>query len=166
MYSQATLTELLRGRGAHADPLACVSDVTVEHAAHRPQGHAFSIYQIVWHLNFWMDYERRKIDGENVSYPEHASLSWPSNEKPASASEWSETIGRFAKLIAQLERLSSASSDVLQQQVAPDQAGKAPSTAEARLLQTLAHNSYHVGQIVLLRRAMDIWPPPGGGDTW
>ena len=28
------------------------------------------------------------------------------------------------------------------------------------------HVSYHVGQIALLRRMMNAWPPPGGGDTW
>jgi uncharacterized damage-inducible protein DinB len=29
-----------------------------------------------------------------------------------------------------------------------------------------AHNSYHIGQIVLLRRMLGAWPPPTGGDTW
>ena len=32
--------------------------------------------------------------------------------------------------------------------------------------QTLVHNSYHVGQIVLLRQALGVWPPPAGRDTW
>jgi uncharacterized damage-inducible protein DinB len=34
------------------------------------------------------------------------------------------------------------------------------------LWQMVAHNSYHTGQIALLRRAFGFWPPPGGGDTW
>jgi hypothetical protein len=34
------------------------------------------------------------------------------------------------------------------------------------LYQLAAHNSYHVGQIVVLRQALGAWPPPGGGDTW
>ena len=28
------------------------------------------------------------------------------------------------------------------------------------------HNSYHLGQIVMLRRVLGAWPPPAGGDTW
>jgi hypothetical protein len=24
----------------------------------------------------------------------------------------------------------------------------------------------HLGQVVLLRRLLGAWPPPGGGDTW
>ena len=39
-------------------------------------------------------------------------------------------------------------------------------SVEAVLWQTLVHNSYHVGQIILLRRLLKAWPPPGGGDTW
>jgi len=40
------------------------------------------------------------------------------------------------------------------------------STVLAILWQTLAHNSYHVGQIALVRRALGAWPPSGGGDSW
>ena len=29
-----------------------------------------------------------------------------------------------------------------------------------------AHNSYHAGQIVVIRQALGAWPPPTGGDTW
>ena len=28
------------------------------------------------------------------------------------------------------------------------------------------HNSYHAGQIALLRRQAGAWPPERGGDTW
>jgi uncharacterized damage-inducible protein DinB len=39
-------------------------------------------------------------------------------------------------------------------------------TLEAMLWQTVAHNSYHVGQIAMIRRALGAWPPRAGGDTW
>jgi uncharacterized damage-inducible protein DinB len=32
--------------------------------------------------------------------------------------------------------------------------------------QITAHNSYHAGQIALLRRQAGAWPPERGGDTW
>jgi len=28
------------------------------------------------------------------------------------------------------------------------------------------HGTYHLGQVVLIRRMLGAWPPPGGGDTW
>jgi hypothetical protein len=35
------------------------------------------------------------------------------------------------------------------------------------MLHTIAgHNSYHVGQVVLLRQLLAAWPPPSGGLTW
>ena len=28
------------------------------------------------------------------------------------------------------------------------------------------HNAYHLGQIVVLRQVLGIWPPPAGSYTW
>jgi hypothetical protein len=39
-------------------------------------------------------------------------------------------------------------------------------TVGFRLLSHLGHDAYHLGQIVLIRRMIGAWPPPGGGDTW
>jgi uncharacterized damage-inducible protein DinB len=33
-------------------------------------------------------------------------------------------------------------------------------------MEIIAHNSYHTGQIALLRRQAGAWPPERGGDTW
>ncbi|MBI1739487.1 MAG: hypothetical protein HYR57_01185 [Candidatus Koribacter versatilis] len=40
------------------------------------------------------------------------------------------------------------------------------STVHRMLWQIAVHNSYHVGQIALLRRQLGAWPPRRGGDTW
>jgi len=35
------------------------------------------------------------------------------------------------------------------------------------MLHTIAtHNSYHAGQVALLRQLLRKWPPPSGGVTW
>jgi uncharacterized damage-inducible protein DinB len=35
------------------------------------------------------------------------------------------------------------------------------------LLRAMAsHNSYHAGQVVVLRQLLGSWPPPSGGLTW
>jgi hypothetical protein len=54
--SARALTELLRGNGAHADPLACVEDLSAEVAARQFAGFPHSIGQLVFHMNYWMDY--------------------------------------------------------------------------------------------------------------
>ena len=40
-------------------------------------GYPHSIWQIVVHMSYWMDYELRKIAGEIPKYPDKAIESWP-----------------------------------------------------------------------------------------
>lgn len=163
---QSTLIELLRGKGAHADPIACVSDLSFASATTCPPGHSLSIWEIVWHLNFWMNHEIRAIQGEPLAYPEHASLSWPSAQASPSEELWRESVARFRDSLARLIELAGSAPADLERALPPDKPGNPPSSVESRLWQTVAHNSYHIGQIVLLRRTMGLWPPPEGGDTW
>jgi len=48
-----------------------------------------SIWQIVFHLNYWIEYDLKRIRGERPLYPGHASESWPSDPvlDPASADD-------------------------------------------------------------------------------
>jgi hypothetical protein len=56
----------------------------------------------------------------------------------------------------------------MQRQIASSHVGdaKLAGTLEAVLWQMVAHNSYHIGQIAMIRRMLNAWPPLGGGDTW
>ena len=74
---ESTLIELLYGKGAHANPVACVEDLSAELAGRHAQNLPHSVWQIVWHMNFWTDYELRRIRGEEPRYPIHAAESWP-----------------------------------------------------------------------------------------
>jgi len=69
------LTELLYGKGAHASPLACVEDLPVDLAGSAVSGFPHSIWQILRHLNYWMDYELKRIDGHAAPYPVSAGES-------------------------------------------------------------------------------------------
>jgi uncharacterized damage-inducible protein DinB len=165
---ERALVELLAGRGAHADPLACIEDLSAGVASQRPDGHNRSVWELVLHMNFWMDYDLKRIDGNAPAYPEHAEESWPSTSNPLSASAWAETIQVFRNLLLRHDRLSKSSAVILDRAVAPLHAKQyeQASSVLAILMQTIAHNSYHVGQIVFARRALGVWPPRAGGDTW
>jgi len=71
-------------------------------------------------------------------------------------------------MIGKLKILAEAPPEKLVLEVAPTHAdhAKHASTRRDVLWQTLVHNSYHVGQIAMLRRMFGAWPPRGGGDTW
>lgn len=166
--TEPALTELLYGKGAHANPIACVEDVSLDLAGRRTDNFPHSIWQLVSHMNYWMAYELKRIRGEHPVYPAHASESWPVNAAPPGSAEWQQEVARFRDLLAQLAKLAESSAEVLAREVAathPDHM-KHPSTLSTVLWQTLVHNSYHVGQIAMLRWALGAWPPEGGGDSW
>jgi len=166
--SQRALTELLRGKGAHADPMACVEDISAELAARAVAGFPHSVGQLVFHINYWMEYEVRRIRGERPAYPEHSSESFPAAPSLADAREWDRLRTRLADLLGEFAVLAKSSPQELQREIESVQAGdkNVAGTLEAVIMQMVAHNSYHVGQIAMMRRALGAWPPRGGGDSW
>ena len=165
--SQRALTELFRGKGAHADPIACVEDISAELAARQVAGFPHSIGQLVFHMNYWMDYELRRIPGERPKYPEHNSESFPSSSF-VNEQQWDRLRARMADLLGEYAELAKLPSEDLQREIESVHEGdeRVAGTIEAVLWQMVAHNSYHVGQIALIRRALGAWPPRGGGDSW
>jgi uncharacterized damage-inducible protein DinB len=166
--SSRALTELLHGEGAHADPRACVEDVDAELAARHVEGFPHSIAELVFHMNYWMDYELRRICGEKPTHPEHNSASFPSAGSSFSAEDWDGLRNTFVALLADFTALAKSSSKEMQRQIESVHEGdrKIAGTLEASLWQMVAHNSYHIGQIAMLRRALNAWPPRSGAVNW
>jgi uncharacterized damage-inducible protein DinB len=167
VISQRALTELLRGKGAHADPIACVEDLSAELAARQVAGFPHTIGQLVFHMNYWMEYELRRTRGDRPAYPEHNSESFP-DAAPLEERKWSQLRARMVDLLGEFAELAKSSAPELQREIKSTHDGdkKVAGTLEAVLWQMVAHNSYHVGQIALLRRALGAWPPRAGGDSW
>jgi len=166
--SENTLRELVYGKGAHVDPVACVEDISAELASRRTLTYPHSIWEIVLHMNYWMDYELRKIAGENPHCPDKAIESWPQHPEPPMEAQWQAARRHFVDLLARLATLADSDSATLDRIVSDVGPAKTPrqSTVRATLWQITAHNSYHAGQIALLRRQAGAWPPERGGDTW
>lgn len=162
------LTELLRGIGAHADPVACLEGLSHQQASRHSEGFPHSIGQLVFHMNYWMDYELRRIRGQKPKYPEHSAESFSAWPSPRDASDWNCLTERFAALLAEYAALAALPAEDMQRQIESARAEdlERSGTLEAVLWQMVAHTSYHTGQVVTLRRLMGAWPPPGGGDSW
>jgi len=166
--SQRALTELLRGKGAHADPVACVEDISAELAARQVAGFPHTIGQLVFHMNYWMSYDLRRMRGEGPKYPEHNAESCPPGPSPADGAEWDRLRRDFAWFLAEHARLAESPQSELEREIEPmhERHKELTGTLEAMLWQTVVHNSYHVGQIAMIRRALGAWPPKAGGDSW
>jgi uncharacterized damage-inducible protein DinB len=162
MPAQA-LTELLRGKGSHADPIACVEDLSADLASKRVAGFPHSIAELVFHMNYWMTFELERIRGEKPKYPQHNSQSFPSAPQ-----DWDHLKRDFSRLLSEFAKLTESPGEELNRQLESVQEGdkNLSGSLESVLWQTVAHNSYHIGQIALIRRALNAWPPTAGGDTW
>jgi uncharacterized damage-inducible protein DinB len=161
------LIELLRGRGAHADPIACIEDLSADVATLRIEGFPHSIDQLVFHMNYWMSYDLKRIRGERPPYPKHNSESFPAL-RSADAEDWDGLKNQFALLLNDSTALANGSRQELDRQIEPTHEGhkKLAGTLEAVLWQLAVHNSYHIGQIAMIRRSQGAWPPRLGGDSW
>jgi hypothetical protein len=146
--SQSTLIELLYGEGAHANPITAVQGIPVQLAARKLEGYPYSIWQIVGHMNFWMDYEVRRIRQEDPSYPAHAADSWPSDSSPVTELEWEQEVARFTALIEELSILAQSDPGFLNREVKATHAvhSQQSSSVLAVLWQTAVHNSITLGR--------------------
>lgn len=164
---ERTALELMEGRGAHASPLASVEDLPAELATRKPSGSEHSVAELLAHINYWMEYDMTRMRGNPDPYPQHALESWPEFASPNEA-EWRKIVERFRELLQQLATVcrSDEAAWTKQAPAAHPSHERNISTVGGMIFQLIAHNSYHVGQIVDMRRAMGAWPPRGGGDTW
>jgi uncharacterized damage-inducible protein DinB len=166
--SSRAIIELLCGRGAHADPVACIEDISADLAARRVTGFPHSIGQLVFHMNYWMNYDLCRIRGQSPKYPEHNSESFPSQATPSDEEGWDRLRKEFSALLNDAATFAHSSREELDREIEPTHSThkERASSLEATIWQLVAHNSYHIGQIAMIRRTLGSWPPRGGGDTW
>jgi uncharacterized damage-inducible protein DinB len=166
--SQRALLELLRGRGAHTDAVECFRGLDVDLSGRRVDGFPHSVWQQLGHMNYWMRYEVGRIDGSDPEYPEQASMSWSPEPAPRDGAAWDAEVKGFETLLGELARIARSGEAELRRSIAsPHSSHEGVDTTILGILwQTAVHNSYHLGQVAMLRRMLGAWPPPGGGDTW
>ena len=155
------LADLIRGRGVHLDPLAAVEDIRWETTARRVPPLPNTIWRLVVHLDYWMDFGIRAIDGQPNRVPS-AAESWPKADGPVDEMEWLHEVALFRTNLGQLAALADARASTLSR-IVDKQTGK---TVEGVLWELALHNSYHAGQIVQLRHFLGAWPPPSGVPRW
>ncbi|PNY82357.1 DinB family protein [Deinococcus koreensis] len=124
-----------------------------EDAMRVPAALPHSAAQIVAHVQFWQAWLLGVIAGNDPAPPEHASGGWP---EPG---EWEALRATFLRDSAALRERARDEGFVQ----TLDRQGRPHGVT---LSNFAGHSIYHLGQVVSVRRALGLWPPPGGGDTW
>jgi uncharacterized damage-inducible protein DinB len=141
----------LLGKGAHVGTKTVFDALDWKLAGMRPESAPHSVYQLLNHMLYWQEWVVKWLDGEKPPIPKHVSVGWPGDAAPASREEWEQAVGRFRNGLEALTRRSR------QVDLLSARGSKSP----LEMLQIIAlHNSYHAGQVVLLRQLLGAWVPP------
>jgi uncharacterized damage-inducible protein DinB len=161
------LEQVLAGESAHTAPARILEALEPELAHRKPAGAPHSIYEELWHINFWQQMTLDWISGIETPYPASPADGFPT-VLDAEREYWGQLCERF---FSGNRRAVDASLDKTRLDVEvrctsrPGQPVRIMTVREQ--LESLgAHNAYHFGRIVLLRQLLGSWPPPSGGFSW
>ena len=154
--------ELLIETTTHVPPSRAIENVSADEAVRRFSGVSHSMAEILAHMVFWQEWFRRRCEGVGEPIPQKAAEGWPEVHRdtwPALRSRFIDDLELFVKM---------AESSDLDQRIVPalEVQPLAHMTKRDAVIHVANHNAHHLGQIIILRQIMGLWPPPSGGLTW
>ncbi len=151
------LQRLLSGESAFVTPESALEDLKAEDARRHPCSAPHSLYEELWHIDFWQHWTLAIVKDQEVTPPLRASDGWPKDNETFTAEAWAELNERFLRELGEVTVLAGSSK--LDKRSGDE-------TLRERIETIAGHNAYHLGRMVLLRQLLHLWPPPSGGDTW
>jgi hypothetical protein len=150
------LLDLLRGGGAHLRLDDAFEDLPARLRGVRPAGAAHTAWQLAEHLRLaqWdiLEFSRNP---KHVS-PKFPEGYWPATEAPPDDAAWNRSLAAFrADLEAMCALVADPAKDLFGRVDHPEAGDEHTLLREALLVAD--HNSYHLGQLVLLRRLLNAW---------
>jgi uncharacterized damage-inducible protein DinB len=147
------LLDLLRGRNAHADFDAVVADFPSRMRGVKPPGAPHTAWQLLEHMRIAQaDILEFSRDAKHKSPPWPEGY-WPKTEAPPNAAAWNNSLRSFrADWKAMAKLIADKKTDLFAK--IPHGSGQ---TILREALLIADHNSYHLGQMVLLRRLLGTW---------
>jgi hypothetical protein len=145
----------LKGGNAHAR----FEDVVAEFPAKlrgEKAGLPYSAWQLLEHIRIAQNDILRFSDNHDGSYKEMKWPDdyWPKAAAPSSASAWESSV---ASVLADRDAIVQLVGDPRQNLTAAFPWGEGQNLLREAIL-IIDHNSYHVGELLTLRRLLGIWP--------
>jgi uncharacterized damage-inducible protein DinB len=123
-----------------------VAGLTPEQASWKGNSGDHSIGQLTYHLVFWNKESLARVKGEK---PENSD----DNEKTFNnfdAKTWAETVAQLDQVMTELEKFVETADEATLEKNA------------SRIAHVCAHNAYHTGQILYIRKEKGWWDPAKG----
>lgn len=145
---------LLRGGHAHVGFEQAVADLPSHVCGRAPVGLSHTPWRLLEHLRIaqWdiLEFSRNP---DHVS-PEFPDGYWPAQDAPPDEQAWDISVAGFQTNADEFQRLVA---DTQQDLSDPFPWGNGQTLLREALL-LADHNAYHIGQLIVVRRAMGAWP--------
>ena len=146
-WIREVIFERLHGKHIHIEPIIAVEDLSDIDAKRSISLYGKSIYELLFHIVFWLEYSVDLINGEDKDFKK--GMDWETDQI-----SWYFLLEKFTKGISNLELIVKnwdldaklRINEELETYVA------------AEVLGIIQHTSYHLGQIVYARRVLGLWP--------
>ena len=151
---RAQLVRILDWEEAHVGFDKAIDGVPADQRGARPPGAEHSIWQLVEHLRIAQeDILDFCVNPKYVHELEWPDDYWPRNPAPPTAAGWDDSIASFRRGREKFKELARDTEDLY----ALVPTGKGDQTYLRAILLLVDHNTYHLGQIVAVRRALGLW---------
>ena len=148
------LVELLHGGNAHAAFDDAVEGIASKNRSAKPASVPHSLWELVEHLRIAQHDILEFSRNPHHQSPKWPEGYWPASDGPADDHEWEASLKHFRSDLAAFVALVNDASNDLTAPIAHAPEGQ----SLLREALTLAdHNSYHIGQIALLRKILGDW---------
>ena len=147
------LVELLQGKSAHLSFDDAIAGLPPKMRGAKPEGTPHTVWRLVEHMRIAQrDILEFSKDGRHKS-PKWPDGYWPEGNAPRDAGQWNQTVKQFR---ADLKEMMRMVKDKKVDLLAPIPGGQGQTVFREAML-VADHNSYHVAQIVMVRRMLGVW---------
>ena len=150
---RAQLVEFLRGGSAHADLKSVVDEFPKELRGVKPKGSPYSAWQLLEHTRIALHDLYDFSTNSHYVQPDWPGDYWPKEDAPANSAAWDASVRALKKDVADFEKLIGDPKTNFHATI-PWGSGQ---TILREVLLAGQHTSYHLGQLVLLRRELGAW---------
>src|SRR4030095_5235924 len=153
METRQALLDYLNKPHTHASLMEAAKDFPEKFMNEKPAGLPYTFWGMLEHIRItqWdmVDFMRNP-DYKEMDWPADY---WPKENEKATKKMWDESVAKFEKDYENLIKIVEDNSNDLFTKI-PHGTGQ---TIMREVLQIIDHNSYHIGQFIVMRRLINAW---------
>ena len=148
------LVNLLTKENAHVGIEGALKGIPLEKTGIVPKGMPYSIWQLTEHIRISQFDILEFSRNPNYKSPKWPDEYWPKHPAPENESQFNESVQAILRDLNDMADLvRNPENDLFK----PFSHGQGQNLFREAVL-IIDHNAYHVGQVIVVRRMLDIWP--------